>query len=156
MKILDIGEVSKHSGLPVSTLRYYEEQGLISSIGRQGLRRQFGERALLQLSLIELGKSAGFSLDEIAGMFGEDGQPHLPRDELRNRADALDRQIHQLTALRNAMRHVADCPAPSHLECPKFQRLLKIAAQRGPRRRKSGGRTAQATLANRILNRDRE
>lgn len=133
MKTLDIGEVSSHTGLPVSTLRYYEEKGLISSIGRQGLRRQFREEALLQLSLIALGKSAGFSLEEIAGMFGKDGQPDLPRDELHDRADTLDQQIRELTAMRNALRHVADCPATSHLACPRFQKLLKIARRRSHR-----------------------
>lgn len=130
MKVLDIAEVAERSGLPPSTLRYYEEVGLIVSTGRHGLRRQYGPQTLLQLSLITMGKSAGFSLDEIAGMFGSDGQPDLPRDDLQNRADQLDRQIHDLTVLRNALRHVAECPAPSHMECPTFQRLLKVTTAR--------------------------
>jgi hypothetical protein len=41
MRNLDIGEVAGHCGLPPSTLRYYEEKGLIKSIGRRGLRRVF-------------------------------------------------------------------------------------------------------------------
>jgi hypothetical protein len=41
MKPLDIGVLSKRSGVPPSTLRYYEEIGLIQSAGRHGLRRQF-------------------------------------------------------------------------------------------------------------------
>lgn len=130
MKVLDIAEVAERSGLPPSTLRYYEEVGLIVSTGRHGLRRQYGPQTLLQLSLITMGKSAGFSLDEIAGMFGSDGQPDLPRDDLQNRADQLDRQIHDLTVLRNVLRHVAECPAPSHMECPTFQRLLKVTTAR--------------------------
>jgi DNA-binding transcriptional MerR regulator len=60
MDVLDIGEVSERSGVPASTLRYYDEIGLISSIGRHGLRRQFGPDVLMQLALIALGKSAGF------------------------------------------------------------------------------------------------
>tara|TARA_R110001606_G_scaffold267471_1_gene416283 strand:- start:1656 stop:2069 length:414 start_codon:yes stop_codon:yes gene_type:complete len=130
MKILDIGEVAQLSGTPASTLRYYEEIGLIASVGRHGLRRQFGPETLLQLSLISLGQSAGFSLRDIAGMFGKDGGPDLPRAELRARADALDRQIRNLTALRDGLRHVADCPAPSHMECPTFQRLVTVAGRR--------------------------
>ena len=129
MKILDIGEVSEQSGIPPSTLRYYEEVGLIASVGRHGLRRQYEPQTLLQLSLIALGKSAGFSLDDIAGMFGKDGQPNLPRAELHARADELDRQIRNLTTLRNALRHVADCPAPSHMECPTFRRLVRLAGR---------------------------
>ena len=41
MKDLDIADVAKRSGLPASTLRYYEERGLITPIGRRGLRRLF-------------------------------------------------------------------------------------------------------------------
>lgn len=130
MKVLDIAYVAERSGLPPSTLRYYEEIGLIESLGRNGLRRQYGPQTLLQLSLITMGKAAGFSLDEIAGMFGTDGQPDLPRAELHARADQLDRQINQLTVLRKALRHVADCPASSHVECPTFQRLLKVTSAR--------------------------
>lgn len=41
MKDLDIAEVAQRSGIPASTLRYYEEKGLIASVGRRGLRRLF-------------------------------------------------------------------------------------------------------------------
>ncbi|UWQ54804.1 helix-turn-helix domain-containing protein [Leisingera caerulea] len=128
MKLLDIGEVAERSGTAASALRYYEEIGLISSAGRKGLRRQFGPETLLQLSLITLGKAAGFSLQEIAGMLGKDGRPDLPRDQLHARADALEAQIRELSALKDALRHMAECPAPSHLECPKFQKLLQAGS----------------------------
>jgi DNA-binding transcriptional MerR regulator len=127
MKSFDIGEVAKRSGVPPSTLRFYEEVGLIRSVGRHGLRRQYDPETLLQLSLIALGKSAGFSLAEIARMFGRDGAFDLARATLRTRAAEVDKQIRRLTALRKALDHAAECPAPSHLECPTFQRLLKLA-----------------------------
>lgn len=127
MKILDIGEVAAQSGVPPSTLRYYEEQGLIAPIGRKGLRRQYGPQTLLRLTLISMGKAAGFSLPEIAQMLGADGRPDLPRDELHARADDLGRQIRRLQLLQDTLRHVADCPAPSHLDCPSFQKLMRQA-----------------------------
>lgn len=113
--------------MPPSTLRYYDEIGLIESLGRRGLRRQFGPEGLTQLALISLGKTAGFSLDEIKGMFGKDGSPDLPRAALHARAEKLDLQIRNLTTLRDALRHVAECPAATHMECPKFRRLLRAA-----------------------------
>lgn len=137
MKFLDIGEVATRSGIKPSALRYYEEAGLISSVSRHGLRRQFPPEVLLQLKLIAMGKSAGFSLDEIAGMFGRNGMPDLPRDVMHAKADEIDRQLHQLTALRDTLRHVADCPAPSHMECPTFRRLVDLAGKRGSKRRTS-------------------
>jgi DNA-binding transcriptional MerR regulator len=130
MKFLDIGDVSAKSGLKPSALRYYEEAGLISSVSRHGLRRQFPPEVLLQLKLIAMGKSAGFSLEKIAGMFGRNGMPDLPRAGLHQKADEIDRQIRELTALRDTLRHVAECPAPSHMECPTFKRLMKVAGKR--------------------------
>lgn len=127
MNLLDIGVLCRQSGMSASTLRYYEELGLIKSRARHGLRRQYGEEALTQLALIALGKAAGFSLEEIKGMFSQDGLPDLPRLVLHERADALERQIRRLSALRDMLRHVADCPAPSHMQCPRFQKLLRAA-----------------------------
>ncbi|HVT33441.1 MAG TPA: helix-turn-helix domain-containing protein [Rhodanobacteraceae bacterium] len=128
MRELDIGEVSRRSGVPASTLRYYEEIGLISSIGRRGLRRQFDARVLERLALIALGRAAGFSLDEIATTFAPDGRTRIDRRMLATKADALDRTIGRLVAMRNGLRHAAVCPAPSHMECPTFRRYLKAAA----------------------------
>ncbi len=130
MKFLDIGEVSANSGIKPSALRYYEETGLISSVSRHGLRRQFPPEVLLQLKLISMGKSAGFSLEEIAGMFARNGMPNLPRAALHQKADEIDRKVHELKALRDTLRHVADCPAPSHMECPTFRRLVEVAGKR--------------------------
>lgn len=130
MKFLDIGEVSAQSGFRPSALRYYEEAGLISSVSRRGLRRQFPPEVLLQLKLIAMGKLAGFSLEEIAGMFSKTGMPDLPRAALHQKADEINRQIRELTALRDTLRHVAECPAPSHMECATFKRLMKVAGKR--------------------------
>ncbi len=140
MKLLDIGEVAERCGLPASTLRFYEEKGLIASVGRRGLRRLFASEALDRLSLIALGRAAGFSLDEIGAMLGLDGAPQIDRGRLSGKADELDQTIRRLTALRNALRHAAECPAPSHMECPTFNRLRQAAVARGrePRRLAKG------------------
>lgn len=128
MNHLDIAEVARRSGVPASALRYYEEKGLIDSIGRRGLRRLFEPAVLARLALIRLGRSAGFSLDEIALMFAPDGRPRLDRRMLEAKADELDATIHRLSDMRDGLRHAAACPAPSHMECPNFQRILAAAA----------------------------
>ena len=128
MKDLDIAEVAQRSGIPASALRFYEEKGLIASTGRRGLRRLFDPGVLERLSLIALGRAAGFSLDEMAHMFAPDGRPRIDRKMMRARAEELERLIRRLSATRDQLRHVADCPAPNHLECPSFRRLLRAAA----------------------------
>lgn len=125
---MDIAEVAKASGVPASTLRFYEEKGLITSIGRQGLRRVFAADVLDRLALISLGRASGFSLGEIAQVFAPDGRLHIDRDILLAKADQLDRMIVGLRAMSRGLRHAAVCKAPSHMECPAFQKLLKAAA----------------------------
>lgn len=125
---MDIAEVAKRSGVPASTLRFYEEKGLIASLGSPGERRRFAPQILDQLALISLGQSAGFSLEEIRSMFGANGQPEIDRQMLAAKADELDATIKRLQAMSRGLRHAAACPAPSHAECPTFQRLVKAAA----------------------------
>ncbi|HLJ87283.1 MAG TPA: helix-turn-helix domain-containing protein [Candidatus Angelobacter sp.] len=124
----DITEIARRSGLPASTIRFYEEKGLVASIGRRGLRRLFDPGVLERLALIALGRAAGFSLDEIALMFAANGRPRINRRMLAAKADELDRTIRELTAMRDSLRHAAACPAQNHMECPKFRRLLRAAA----------------------------
>ena len=126
---MDISDVVKSSGLPASTLRSYEEKGLIHSVGRKGLKRVFDPSVMDQLALIALGKSAGFSLAEIASAFTANG-PQIKRAHLLSKAEEIDKTIKQLKAMRDGLRHAADCPSPSHFECPKFQRLLAVALKR--------------------------
>jgi DNA-binding transcriptional MerR regulator len=125
---MDITEVAKASGLPASTLRFYEEKGLIQSTGRVGLRRLFNSDVIERLALIGLGRGAGFSLDEISEMFTPEG-PEINRSLLLAKADELDRKIKELTAMRNGLRHAAVCNATNHFECPKFLRLLHVAGK---------------------------
>jgi len=127
MTELDIADVAHRAGVPASTLRFYEEKGLITPTGRRGLRRQYDPGVLERLALIALGRTAGFSLDEIARMFAPDGPPRIDRHMLVAKADELDRTIQELGVLRDSLRHAAACPAPSHAECPTFRRLLRAA-----------------------------
>ncbi len=127
-EILDIAEVARASGLPASTLRFYEEKGLIQSTGRLGLRRLFSANVIERLALISLGRNAGFSLDEIAEMLTSE-KPEINRVLLLSKADELDKKIKELTAMRDGLRHAAVCNAPNHFECPKFLRLLRVASK---------------------------
>ena len=138
---MDIAEVAARSGLPASTLRYYEEKGLIASTGRRGLRRVFGAGVLERLALVALGRAAGFSLAEIGAMFTADDRLAINRPLLSARADELDHTIRKLTVLRDGLRHAAACPAPSHLECPRFRRILAGAARPVPKKRRVPGQT---------------
>ena len=137
---MDISQVARQSGIPASTLRYYEEKGLIASTGRRGLRRVFNPGVLERLALIALGQAAGFALEEIALMFAPDGRPRIDRQKLAAKADELDSTIRRMSAMRDGLRHAAACGAPSHMECPTFRRLLKAAASGAIGGRRKGAR----------------
>jgi DNA-binding transcriptional MerR regulator len=143
---MDISEVAKRSGVPASALRYYEEKGLIASVGRSGLKRTFAPDVVEQLSLIALGQAAGFSLDEIKGMFRGGRRASIDRHALEARACDIDSTIKRLQALSRGLHHAAVCPAPNHFECPTFRKLLRAAGAgklaASPRDVKSGRTTS--------------
>lgn len=125
---MDIGKVAKISKLPASTIRFYEEKGLIKSIGRTGLRRDFSPNVIEKLSLISLGRYAGLSLDEIKPMIDSQGLD-INRELLTSKADELDKKIKEMKVVRDTLNHAAACNAPNHMECPQFLRLLNIASK---------------------------
>ncbi len=135
-KNLDIGEVVQLTGLAPSTLRFYEEKGLIQSAGRNGLRRYFDPRVLVKLDFIAMGQHAGFSLDEIADMFTANGHIQVNRGLLVLKAKEIQQEIKLLGAICDTLQHVAKCSASDHLECPKFQRLLRLAGKKNTKDRK--------------------
>lgn len=97
---MKIGDVAKITNLPTSTIRYYEEKGLIQSTGRKGLTRTFSPDVLERLALITLGQNAGLSLDEIRSMLLHD-TVDIDRELLLKRASELDEKIKQMTAMRD-------------------------------------------------------
>ncbi len=60
-----IGQVAKMSGLPVSTLRYYDKEGFFPDMQRVGGIRQFGDQELQSLQLIECLKKSGLEIKSI-------------------------------------------------------------------------------------------
>lgn len=127
--VLDIGDVARRVNLPASTLRYYEQRGLIRSTGRNGLRRAFDADVLDRIAFIKLGRMAGFSLGELSVMISGDGTVSLDRDMMRRKSEELTATIARLSALRTCLRHVAECPADDHFTCPNFRKRLRSATR---------------------------
>ena len=141
---LDIGDVVRLTGVRPSTLRFYEENGLIRSTGRHGLRRLFNSQVLQQLEFIALSKHAGLTLEDIASMFTPEGKLQVNRDFLYVKANEIERSIRKLASIRNTLLHVAKCSAPKHMECAKFQRLLRVAGKKNAASLKPKKRRAKA------------
>jgi DNA-binding transcriptional MerR regulator len=136
MKELDIREIADLSGFSPSALRYYEKRGLIQPVGRNGLRRQYHENVLNKLQLIALGQAAGFSLDDIAAMFGAKGTIAIDREQLHQQSLKIDNTIRRLQLLSRGLKHAARCTQPEHTECEEFQKIVS----KGLRLVRSGSR----------------
>ena len=126
--LIDIAAAARRTGIPASTLRFYEEKGLISSVARRGQRRLFEPAVLDRLALIALAQASGFSLAEIGATFLTGDSMRIDRAQLLAKADELDRKIGRLKLVRDGLRHAAACPEPNQLECPRFRSVLKLAA----------------------------
>ena len=75
----------------------------------------------------------------MAHLFAGNGRLRIDKELLAAKADQLDKTIKELTAMRDGLRHAVACRAPSHMECPTFQRLLQAAAagKLGARKKKA-------------------
>ena len=128
---MDIGEVARRAGVSVSTLRFYEQKGLIASTGRRGLRRLFDPGVLERLALVSLARTAGFSLDEIGRMFGPGGEPRIDRRML---ADNPLRGI-EWPREKNPRRPVASTTGPAADRARPLARVPRAEADHVARRR---------------------
>ena len=122
-KGLSVGEMARRSGLPISTLHFYERKGLIVSERNAANHRVYRREILRRVSVIKVAQSLGIPLSEIA-----DALSHLPRDTTPDTEDwariseawhgDLTRRIELLTALRDKMAMCIGCGCLSVKRCP--------------------------------------
>lgn len=132
---MNIGDVSKRSGLPAKTIRYYEDIGLITPRRSANGYRAFQDQDLHKLAFIGRARALGFGIEDCRGLL------RLYEDTERSSAEVkqiakqhlaeIDRKVAELTAMRNTLTRLVhacagddrpDCPiladlsAPSHVE----------------------------------------
>jgi MerR family transcriptional regulator, copper efflux regulator len=106
-----IGVLAGRSGLPVKTLRYYEDLGLLPAIGRsEGGYRLFGEDSLRRLEFIRRLKTLGLSLEEIRGCLAVHDAGELPctdiHRQLERQIERVDARIRELGQLRSELQEL--------------------------------------------------
>jgi DNA-binding transcriptional MerR regulator len=121
--LLDIGEVRARTGLPPSTLHFYERHGFIRSVQRAGLRRQYEPDTVDRLAVIVLCQRAGFRLDEIGQLLATGGEREW-KDLVRNKLAEIRSQIRTLQAIEGGLVHSLDCPSDNVLRCEHFRAEL--------------------------------
>jgi MerR family copper efflux transcriptional regulator len=141
--LVPIGEVARRFGAAVSTLRYYDELGILEPADRRGSGRHYGRPELERLALIQMLQAGGLRLDEIAELIAGPGRGRTWQEVLDTRLDELDAQIDRMTAARAALAHMRTCPdADPVRQCPYLAADLdeRVAAALGglDRRREEG------------------
>ena len=136
---LPIGELARRTGIAVSAIRYYEEQGLIAPDRNAGGQRRFLRSDLRRLSFILIAQQFGFTLPQIREVLDKlpDGRTPTKADWTRIgetfRAE-LDRKIETLTELRNRLDKCVGCGCLSLTDCTLYNPQDRAAKKgAGPR-----------------------
>jgi DNA-binding transcriptional MerR regulator len=126
--LLDIGAVSRATGLAPSALRYYEEHGLIRSTARKGLRRQYDPEVLDRLAVILLCRDTGFTLAETAELLATRGDPKW-KELVGRKLEETRRQAAALERVADGLEHALRCPSPNVLQCAHFRAELRATLE---------------------------
>ena len=78
MDPIAIGEVARRTGVPATTLRYYEDEGVLPRAARRNGRRVYDEQMLRLVQVAAFAQSVGFTLEEVKRLFkGLEGRTDL-------------------------------------------------------------------------------
>jgi len=116
-KRLDIGEVSATSGLRPSALRYYEEEGLIGSVGRESGRRQYEPSVLRRLEVIALCQEVGCTVAEIKGLLNDRAPLRRWRRLAEQKLVEVDGYIERAQATKALLEQVLACGCADPAGC---------------------------------------
>lgn len=136
---LSVGEMAARSGVPVSTIHFYEAKGLIESRRNQGNQRRYPRNALRRVAIIKVAQRTGIPLAAIRDALAE-----LPEERTPTAADwhklsmkwraELDDRIGRLIRLRDQMDGCIGCGCLSLKSCPLRNPHDRLAEQGpGPR-----------------------
>lgn len=124
-ELLSIGAVAERVGIAVSAIRFYEEQGLITSTRASSGHRQFRRSAIRQLSFVRICQSLGYSLDEIKTQLDRLPNSRTPNDKDWEKmaagfASDLDERIAGLQQLREKLDGCIGCGCLSLSRCKLY------------------------------------
>lgn len=104
-----IGEVASLAGIPISTLRYYDREGLFPNLERSGGGiRRFTDKEVEALGIIECLKTSGLSIQEIKQFLDwcQEGDSSLQkrRELFYERLAVVTKQMEELQKTMNTLR----------------------------------------------------
>lgn len=134
--LLAIGEVAERSGVSVATVRFYEQQGLVSSVRTAGNQRRFERHMLRRIAIVRAGQRFGLTLAEIGEALATlpDDHPPTKRDWARMSRSwhqVLTARIEAMTRVRDGLESCIGCGCLSLRSCPVYNTQDELATE-GP------------------------
>jgi MerR family transcriptional regulator, redox-sensitive transcriptional activator SoxR len=128
MEYWAIGEVAARSGVPASTIRYYEQIGLLPAAGRVNGRRRYDEGVLRQLGVIRLAQQAGYTIAEIQMLLHDFPAGTLPSERwrvlARQKLVELDELMGNIQAMKALLEETLACECETLEECGEESRCI--------------------------------
>lgn len=119
--LLTIGQVARASGVPASTIRYYERRGILPAPQRVGGQRRYEAEVVRHLTAIRIGKGAGFSLEDIGQMarfFENRAAPSAVWQRVAaDKLAEIEVRIEKAEHMRDALGHGLECNCTSFEDC---------------------------------------
>jgi len=135
---MNIGDVSRLSGLPAKTIRYYEEIGLIRPMRSANGYRSFRQQDLHKLAFLGRARALGFTIEDcrtLLALYEDEGREsgqvkRVAEDHLAR----IDDKIEQLQSMRSTLAHlVKACAGDARPDCPILEDLGEGGAAPAPR-----------------------
>ena len=150
---LSVGEMAARAGVPVSTLHFYEAEGLIESWRTEANHRRYDRRELRRVAIARMAQSVGVSLSEVKEVLDR-----IPRDKAVSAAawskaaspwaDILTERIELLQRLRDQMHYCIGCGCLSLETCPLYNADDTLAKNGPGARRWTGSKSERADIDN--------
>lgn len=136
---LSIGAMAARTGLAVSAIRYYEDEGLVAPWRNSGGQRRFMRADIRRLSFVLIAQGLGFSIAQIRALLATlpKGRTPTPKDWARMSAvfrGELDARIATLEGLRDKLDNCIGCGCLSLKKCKLYNPQDRAARNgAGPR-----------------------
>lgn len=121
---MNIGTIAKKADLPIKTVRYYADIGLVSPLGRSDAGyRIYGEVELNKLRFVRSARSFGFTVEECRELLGlYEDRDRSSRDVKRmalHRISEIEHKMAELQTLHDELSRLADsCRGDDRADCP--------------------------------------
>lgn len=130
---LNIGEVSKQTGLRAKTIRYYEDIGLVTPLRDTNGYRIFRDQDLHKLTFLSRARALGFTIDDcraLLALYEDDSRASADVKAIANKhLDEIEAKITDLQAMHATLSHLArECAGDQRPDCPILQGLSGAGA----------------------------